>query len=154
MFRKILGIALVSALAVTAAAIPAGANASGTEGCTPGYWKNHTESWGNTDPNALVSSVFSAADGYAVGDMTLLEALGGGGGSGIEGASLILVRAGIAALLNARSSIDFPGDEGSIVDRVNASLTGARRSQMLRLAGNYDAKNNLGCPLGNEVVLL
>lgn len=152
MLRKLLGIAIVSALAVTAVAIPAGANASGTEGCTPGYWKNHTESWAGYSPTTLVKDVFSAADGYGVGDMTLLEALGGGGGSGIEGASLILVRAAIASLLNASSTIDFPGDVVSITNRTNASLAGAVRNQMISLAGNFDAKNNLGCPLGNEVI--
>ena len=149
MLRKLLGIAVVSALLIGTAAIPAGADVSGTEGCTPGYWKNHTESWVGYDPGTLVKDVFVAADGYAVGDMTLHEALDGAGGSGIEGAAFILLRAGIAALLNASSSIDYPGNESSILDRVNASLTGARRSQMLRLANKYDVKNNLGCPLGN-----
>lgn len=152
MFRKLLGIAIVSALAITAVAAPAGANASGTEGCTPGYWKNHTQSWVGYSPTTLVKDVFSAADGYAVGDMTLLEALGGGGGTGIEGAALILVRAGIAAVLNA-SSIDYPGNVGSIITRVNASLTGAKRNQMLRLADKYDVKNNLGCPLNGSELL-
>jgi hypothetical protein len=153
MFRKLLGIALVSTLAVTAVAIPAGANASGTEGCTPGYWKNHIQSWVGYSPTTLVKEVFIAADGHPIGDMTLLQALGGGGGSGFDGAARILLRAGIAALLNASSSIDYPGDVNSIIDRINAALTGANRSQMLRLADNYDAKNNLGCPLNGRELL-
>jgi hypothetical protein len=115
----------------------------GDEGCTPGYWKNHVESWQVYAPGATLTSVF----GSDALSGTLLDALGFGGGSGIVGAKRILLRAAAAALLNAaHSGVDYTETTGAIIDAVTDALGGSRE-EMLALAASLDADNNLGCPL-------
>jgi hypothetical protein len=78
--------------------------AVGNQGCTPGYWKNHTDSWPPTGYSTTqkIKGVFSEATFWpGVGNATLLDALSFAGGSGTEGAAEILLRAAVAALLNA-----------------------------------------------------
>lgn len=123
----------------------------GDQGCTPGYWKNHTGSWAGTGyaPGQTVGSVFSAASGFpSLASETLLQALQGGGGPGTLGAAKILLRAGVAALLNASSSgVDYPRSPADVISEVNAALASNDRDTMLTLASALDADNNLGCPL-------
>jgi hypothetical protein len=122
----------------------------GDQGCTPGYWKNHTDSWPPTgfSPSQKVNSVFTVPGYYPIlGSATLLEALSFAGGSGGEGAAEILLRAAVAALLNAsHPGIDSPLSVLEVTTQVNAALTQAR-DPMLALAAQLDADNNLGCPL-------
>ncbi|HEU0078600.1 MAG TPA: hypothetical protein VFQ76_13160 [Longimicrobiaceae bacterium] len=123
----------------------------GEDGCTPGYWKNHTESWAGTGltPGQTVGSVFSGASAFpALASSTLLDALGFGGGSGTTGGAQILLRAAVAALLNAsHADVDYPRTAASVIADVNAALASNSRSTMLELAAELDADNNLGCPL-------
>lgn len=120
-------------------------------GCTPGYWKNHEDSWGGTgySPGQTVGSVFSGASAFpSQAANTLLQALQGGGGSGLEGGARILLRAAVAALLNAaHSGVDYPWTTAEIIADVNAALTSGNRNTMLDLAAELDDDNNLGCPL-------
>ena len=148
---------LVTMLTLTALVIGAvgvtsvGATKKGTEGCTPGYWKNHTGSWPPTgySTSQKVVTVFGEASRYpALGNSTLLAALAFGGGSGNEGAAEILLRAGVAALLNAaHPSVWYPRTPADVVASVNAALASNSRDVMLSLAAQLDADNNLGCPL-------
>lgn len=123
----------------------------GDEGCTPGYWKNHTGAWAGTGlaPGQTVNSVFSAASAFgSLGTQTLLQALQGGGGSGTTGAARILLRAAVAAMLNAaHNGVDYPRTSAAIVADVNAALSSNNRNTMLSLASDLDDDNNLGCPL-------
>lgn len=123
----------------------------GTEGCTPGYWKNHTDSWADTGytPGQTVGSVFSGASAFpSLASQTLLQALQGGGGPGTLGAAKILLRAATAALLNAANSgVDYTRTTAEILTDVNAALTSNSRDTMLVLASELDGDNNLGCPL-------
>ena len=118
----------------------------GDEGCTPGYWKqsHHFDSWtAPYDPGDPVAGVFAGA-----GAGTLLDALQGGGGSGVAGARKILLRAAVAALLNAASNgVEYPHSIAEIDAAVEAALASNDRDTMLDLAGELDADNNLGCPL-------
>jgi hypothetical protein len=132
------------------------ANEKGDDGCTPGYWKNHTENWfdgaNNTGPirtTKLVESVWPAAGDYAVGDKTFLQALQGGGGSGLEGAALILARAAVAAWLNAaHEGLGYPlSRAGDINPLVNAAFESDSRAEMLEVAAYLDSLNNSDCPL-------
>ena len=125
------------------------------QGCTPGYWKNHTDSWQEANPSQLVKSKFSAATA-TVANETLLEALQGGGGPGVDGASKILARAAVAAWLNAANDdLGYPwqrfdvglGGRPKLVPTVNAAFASGDRDTMLDLASRLDADNNLGCPL-------
>jgi len=103
----------------------------GDEGCSPGYFKNHTASWPAAySPGQSVASVFSAASAYP------------------SLASQILLRAGVAALLNAESSgIDYPQTTAQILTAVNNALASGHRATILALASQLDGQNNLGCPL-------
>ncbi|HKV07845.1 MAG TPA: hypothetical protein VJ725_06900 [Thermoanaerobaculia bacterium] len=123
----------------------------GDEGCTPGYWKNHTGSWAGTgySPGQTTGSVFSGASAFpSLASQTLLQSLQGGGGPGTLGAAKILLRAAVAALLNAgHSGVDYPRTTAEILADVNAALTSNNRNTMLALATELDDDNNLGCPL-------
>lgn len=144
---------LIGALLLVAA--PVGATTVGTtEGCTPGYWKNHTDSWQEYSPSTLVKSVYTAAASTSFGDWTLLQALNGGGGPGIAGGQQILLRAATSALLNAAyDPLFFPWQrDGSafrppLLATVNTALSSNDRDAMITLAAWLDADNNLGCPL-------
>jgi len=126
-------------------------------GCTPGYWKQsqHFDSWVPTGlpPTTLVSKVFSKAslytlDGKQMGKYTLVEALNFQGGSSLAGAAQILLRAAVAAELNAKyNALGYPMTAADIVTAVNNALASANRATMLTLAAQLDDLNNLGCTL-------
>ncbi|HYO11791.1 MAG TPA: hypothetical protein VE685_01180 [Thermoanaerobaculia bacterium] len=123
---------------------------TGEEGCTPGYWKNHTRSWAGTgfSPSQTAGSVFSLGGFPSLASQTLLQTLQGGGGPGTLGAAKILLRAAVAALLNAaHNGVDYPRTTTQIVADVNAALASNNRNTMLNLATALDNDNNGGCPL-------
>lgn len=130
----------------------------GIDGCTPGYWKNHTgdkgrrqNSWLPTGylPADSVNSVWSDADLYGLGDESLLDTLGGGGGRGNLGAAKILLRAAVAGLLNAsHPDVDYAGlSESTLISTVADALASEDRNTMISLAGSIDTANNAGCPI-------
>jgi len=144
-------------IAAGAAAVPATSNATaiGYEGCTPGYWKNHTENWQETSPSAKLVDIYRRARAN-VANLTLDQALAGGGGSGADGAAKILARAATAAWLNAaHEDLGYPwrrGEEGldgrpGLVFTVNQAFLSQDRDKMLALATQLDQDNNLGCTL-------
>jgi hypothetical protein len=120
----------------------------GDEGCTPGYWKNHKASWQGYSPTAKANTVFNLAGFPTHGNRTLVQTLQGGGGSGVAGGATILLRAAMAALLNAgHSGVDYPRTTAEILADVNAALATNNRNTMLALATLLDNDNNGGCPL-------
>lgn len=125
--------------------------APGGQGCTPGYWKNHTDSWPATgySPGQKVQSVFAKASLYpGLGSDTLHAALSFKGGSTLEGAAGNLLRASVAALLDAsHPGVDYPRTPASVISDVDAALASGNRDTLLSLASALDADNNLGCPL-------
>ena len=123
----------------------------GSEGCTPGYWKQsqHFGNWAGYAPTDLVNTVFGitfspkAPKGQGSFDGTLLGALGLGGGGDIA-----LVRAGAAALLSAASpSVAYPYTTAQVITTVKDALA-AGGSSIGTAATLLDSANNLGCPLG------
>jgi hypothetical protein len=121
----------------------------GGEGCTPGYWKNHLGSWPPTgySPGQSVGSVFAAGGFPSLASGTLLDALQGGGGPGTLGAAQILLRAAVAALLNAaHPGVDYSMSASGVISAVNAALASNDRDTMLALATLLDGLNNAGCP--------
>jgi hypothetical protein len=121
-------------------------------GCTPGYWKQsqHFASWVPTGltPAQTVGSVFSNAAIYGLGSATLVQGLSFKGGSTLTGAAGNLLRAAIAAQLNARhSDVGAPLTAAAMVASVNAALASGDRDAMLALASELDRNNNLGCML-------
>ncbi|MFB3787144.1 MAG: DUF4114 domain-containing protein [bacterium] len=134
-------------------AICSGDDCCDYEGCTPGYWKNHLDSWVATgySPTEYVSDVFGDDLPSILDDLmgkTLLQALSFGGGSGVTGGAKILLRAAVAALLNAsHPDVDYPYAPQEIIDDVKDALASNNRTTMLTLAAELDSANNLGCPL-------
>lgn len=117
------------------------------EGCSLGYWKNHTGAWQTYTHGQTVGSVFADAPA-SLASATLLQALSFKGGSTPDGAKQILLRQAVAALLNAaHSGVNYPKTVAQVIAAVNAQLTSTTRSAILALAGELDADNNLGCPL-------
>ena len=115
------------------------------EGCTPGFWKTHVDAWVGYSSGQTVESVFDVPDAFGLDDDTLLTALGYPGGSGNVGAAQTLLRAAVAAVLNAaHPSISYPLSEAQIISMVNTALAG-NRPAMLSLASTLDGYNNLGC---------
>jgi hypothetical protein len=155
--RNVLRLLACLCLMTVGFAVAPAANATniGHEGCTPGYWKTHTDNWQETTPSALVKDLYADARAN-VADKTLLVALDGGGGPGADGAATILARAAVASWLNAaHEGVGFPwrrattGLDGrpALVPTVNAAFASGDRATMLDLASRLDTDNNLGCPL-------
>ncbi|WP_376791303.1 hypothetical protein [Thermoflexus sp.] len=120
------------------------------QGCTPGFWKNHLDAWGPTgySPSQTVESVWDVPDGFGLDNDSLATALSYPGGSGTTAAARILLRAAVAAVLNAaHPDVNYPRSVGAVISDVNAALASNDRGTMLNLASALDADNNLGCPL-------
>jgi hypothetical protein len=120
------------------------------EGCTPGFWKQeqHFDQWVGYTPNQDLESVFDVPDSLGLDSATLLEALSFQGGNDLQGASQILLRVAVAALLNASSpDVDYPKTTAQIIAEVNAALASGNRGTITSVANSLDAANNVGCPL-------
>ena len=149
------GIALAGALL----SVPSASAVNiGDEGCTPGFWKNHPTIWEEYTPATTVGSVWNfgaaPAEVAAYANTTFLDALEAGGGSGLEGATKILMRASVAAYLNAAHEgvgypfrrLTAPPEPGGMQPLIDAALASGDRDQMLALATLLDNTNNLGSP--------
>jgi len=87
-------------------------------------------------------------DSFGLDNSTLRQALSFKGGSNITAAARILLRAGVAALLDsAHPDVNYPLTTAQVIAQVNAALASNNRITMLALASQLDAYNNLGCPL-------
>jgi hypothetical protein len=163
-FKKYVAAAGAAALASTMIlATPASATNIGNEGCTPGYWKNHLYNWQEYSPATPLQSKTDPGKAFQLGQFstkygsaTFGDALSFQGGSGLDGAFQILMRASVAAFLNAaHEGVGYPlrrfSEPGTIQADVNAALASGSRAQMLALATQLDGFNNLGCPLNNTV---
>lgn len=128
----------------------------GEEGCTPGFWKNHTADWQEYTPTTTLGDLFDfPASLSAFADDSLLDGLQGDGGPGLTGGAEILLRAGVAAHLNAaHEGVGYPyrrfAQPGPLSGWINDALASEDRDTMLELAETLDNANNLGCPLGES----
>jgi len=128
-------------------AIPAQATGTGVNGCTPGYWKNHTSNWEEVAASTpLVNRGFDPD--YTSASATFLQALRYQGGSTLAGAEQILLRAGAAAYLNAvHDDVGYPLTRVQINTMVNNAIDSGSRAKILEVAAYLDRLNNAGCPL-------
>ena len=118
----------------------------GNEGCTPGFWKNHTSAWDVYTTSTTLGSVFTNTG--TLSSRTFLQALSFGGGSTLQAAKQILLRAAVAALLNSVDDVvDYSLSGQQVINRVNNALASNNRQTILNLANNLDTRNNAGCPL-------
>lgn len=117
-------------------------------GCTPGFWKNHTDLWTGYSTSQTLESVLDVPDVLGLDNYTLLEALSFGGGPGATGMARNLLRQAVAALLNAAHPlVNYPMTEGAVIGSVNYALASLNRGTMETLKDQLDAFNNLGCPI-------
>ena len=118
---------------------------TGKEGLTPGFWKNHTSVWQGYSPNQTLESVFDVPDSLGLDNVTLLQALSFGGGSGVKGAAQNLFRHAVAALLNAAHiHVDYALTSSQIVSQVNSALASNNVSTINALKDKLDKYNNAG----------
>lgn len=114
-------------------------------GATPGYWKQpqHFSAWTATgyETDDITQGIF----GPNAPTGTLLQALQGGGGSGIAGAKKILARAAVAALLNSEA-FTYRYSESWIIEQVTNQFNSGTRASILALASDLDHWNNMGRP--------
>jgi len=153
--RKTLVLAVVGMAMTLATVLPmagmAGATETGTtEGCTPGFWKNHTN-WTELTGEPITTSTTFANVGLATlplgySSKTLFEALSFQGGPGFEGGLKILLRATASGYLNAAAEIEYPFRRDQLETWVEAAVASGQRSELISLASRIDTENNLGCP--------
>lgn len=108
------------------------------EGCTPGYWKNHTEMWPSSyNPSDSFSNIFGVV---LQKDYTLIGALNLGGGANFAK----ILRHGTAALLSAaHPDVHYPYTEEQVIQIVKDALGGNKYAiEALVAANEYD------CPIG------
>ena len=104
----------------------------GDQGCTPGFWKNHLDSWPlGVSPNDDFDTTFGV--NLFNPDVTLLTALNTGGGGNFR-----LGRHGTAAYLNSLSGF-YPFSPAEVIILVQAGQTDL-----------LEAMNELGCPGEND----
>jgi hypothetical protein len=116
------------------------------EGCTLGYWKNHTDRWCDAYSTCtLYNSIFTAST--LDPSLTLLEALNLKGNTAGEN----LARQSVAALLNICSEdVDY-SSEFATISALQSYVNGAFTSGDINMAGSHlDLLNNAGCPLGGS----
>ena len=135
----------------------------GDDGCTPGFWKNHTDCWcvaydkddpvagvfdALQDPNYIVLGGQGKKDKWDVDTDTLLDALKYGGGRGLEGAARNLLRHAVAALLNeCNDNVAYNVPGGLVIDLVNAALATEDVDEIQELHGVLAELNERGCPI-------
>ena len=119
------------------------------EGCTPGFWKNHTNCWACYSSTTKLKDVFTIPSALSsLKEDTLLKALNYGGGSGVTGAAKILLRAAVSAILNAcDEDVNYPLTVAEVKAKVKKALATNNRTKILKLATELDMLNNLGCPI-------
>lgn len=114
-------------------------------GCTPGFWKNHTELWWyHTEINDLPFDFPPSLAELAADQM--IESLSYKGGSGLVAKARILLRAAVAAKANIIEGLNYPILYGTLTSWVNAALYSENENTILVLAKQLDEWNNLGCP--------
>jgi hypothetical protein len=126
----------------------------GYHGCTPGYWKNHPESWVGFSPDDLFDDVFDrviiigAGGQNTITDPTLMEALNATGG-GVSA----LARHAVAGILNAsHPDIHYPRTVDTIIYYVTFGGLDWGEPWITLRKDRLDEWNNLGCPENGTLV--
>src|SRR5436305_814395 len=98
----------------------------GTQGCTLGFWKNHTSDWVTYQPTDTIGTTFNLTTTQTpYASNTLLEGLGFQGGTGVLGGERILFKQAIAGLLNSSAGLDYGASTTEIIRLTrNAIISG------------------------------
>lgn len=116
----------------------------GSQGCTPGYWKQdqHFDSWQVYLPTDSFNSVFGISGPFA-NSLTLLDALNQGGG-GIYA----LGRHSVAALLDSvHSGVAYGLTPAEVIAKTQAAYTSGDATLIEATKNVFAALNEKGCPL-------
>jgi hypothetical protein len=105
----------------------------GSEGCTPGYWRNHV----GVGSTTTFESVFGNT--AATGTTTTMQQAAAIGGGGLNA----LVRHAAAAYLNSLNDVDYLYHTADIVAMFQAALTSGDYETTKNL---FVTQNELGCP--------
>ena len=113
---------------------------------------NHLNAWHCYSPNNAVTSVFNANKcGCSFRGVTMLDALSLPGGSTICDATGLLLKQGVAAVLNAcnTSGVAYPLTTAQVVSEVNAAIASCDKDTILNEVTRLNNFNNGvgGCPL-------
>jgi hypothetical protein len=110
----------------------------GDQGCTPGYWKNHTGSWVGYSPTDSFDAVFGVS--YFKPSFTLLEALNLGGG----GFNALARHAAAAILGSANPLINYGLTSSQIIALVQKAVA---NNDPEPIKDELAAFNEIGCPI-------
>ena len=118
-------------------------------GCTPGFWKNHTDCWACYNPTDKLWTVFEEVNDPNYGslaDKTLLQALYFKGGKTVKAKARILLRQAVAALLNACDpNFDYPLTVAGVIEKVNDALATLNKREILSTKRELAGYNQIGC---------
>jgi hypothetical protein len=120
-------------------------------GCTPGFWKNHTELWDQTSDEIASAAGFTTSTSFNTyfgltpsqsgfsNSFTMDDAINAGGGDGNK-----LARHGVAALLNLSTeyAYDYPGDLNSLKAEIKQAYID---DDYEPLASDLASANEYGC---------
>jgi hypothetical protein len=129
--------------------------ASSSEGCTPGYWKNHLERWDGIDDDDfthtvryhqsfnVVFGVSTPQSGRSESD-TLRDAVRTGGGG------LRALNRHAAAALASADSVDYPLSVGQVIDIYRDAVGAIPGPATINSAhALFECYNERHCPLSN-----
>lgn len=129
--------------------------ACGGQGCSPGYWKTHTERWHpNYPPTASFYSVFGVnafpnASLYAVISYSASAQLPANC-TPTDACRDVLKACGyhaVAALQNAATEVSFAFDTMLVKTKFAAAYAMGTKSAIEWQKNEFDTENNRGCPL-------
>jgi hypothetical protein len=145
---KIITIGLAGLFMISAiGSVSATFNGGEPGGLTPGFWKNlqkHGIYWEEYNPDDMIGDIFELPPGFESLNVELIDALKFGGGKGLLGMAMTLLRQAVAAILNdANEAIEYQYS-GDIIPDVNDALASLNRDIMEDLKDNLDEANNYG----------
>ena len=125
-------------------AFAGGTPAPSPEGCTPGFWKNHTSEWVTYSPSDDFDTVFGVNAFNP--NKTFYQALRSGGG-GVNA----LGRHAVAALLNAAAlgKSRFGLSAAEVISMVRAAL--APGGNVEGTKNTFESFNESSCALGGRI---
>lgn len=139
-------------------------NTSGTqvicagEGCSPGFWKNHTDLWHPNYPsNAVFNTLFSVnvfGSNVSLFDV-ISSSMSGNTGPAVNVGVICtnhnlvrqLARCAVAALQNAATSVKYDLTVLQVITSVQTVIATGNCSDLETLKNQLDTLNNQSCPL-------
>jgi hypothetical protein len=120
-------------------------------GCADSFWNAAPGAWGptGTKPTVRVVDLFKEARPYGhIGSANLQTALRFRPDGGLLGIAKAVVRAGVAAYLNAgHPKIEYPLTRTQIITKVDTALRSNDAATMSAAARELETANGAGCPL-------